>query len=614
MPQKRNRKHRRPNDRDPLQSSPEKRPVRDDKLDQRKPEPVKTAKWPFHLKLGLVGLAALAIRLTHVGMTLSVPSSSNPIGDAETYLAWASRIAGGAWYGSETFYQAPCYPYFLAVLQSVGLDVVGIKIVQAILGAAGVVLMGISARNFFSERVGLLSAVMLCCFAPAIYYDGIIQKASLAAFLLCGFLASLSWWHRSPSIINAFISGALLALLMLTRENALLWLPLPAFWTWFFFSGSGRKQKVQLVFGYLAGLAVILLPVAARNASLGGEWSPTTFQAGPNFYIGNNLNSNGVYSPLIPGHETPLYERSDAVRIAEQETGKELSAREVSKFWMARSWEDISAQPGRWMTLMLTKSLMAVNHYEVPDVESMAIYKAQSPALILFGKFWHFGILFPLAIAGMLTSRFRWRVDGILLGLAAVMFGAIVLFFILGRYRLPLVPILIPFSAISVIHIADGIRAHDWNSMSAKWIGPTCLAALVAFLPVHDQISLETSSLMNVAVAAGKSKDFDKSIRLLKMAEQIAPEMPEIHFNMGRALSMSGRPEEAISEYRTALALEPSLPMVNRMLGQLYERTGQLENAILCYQNALVIEPQDQSAAASLQRLLDFQRSVRPQQ
>ena len=67
------------------------------------------------------------------------------------------------------------------------------------------------------------------------------------------------------------------------------------------------------------GSRVVLFPVAARNASLGGEWSPTTFQAGPNFYIGNNLQSNGLYKPLVPGHETPKYERADAQRLAERD-------------------------------------------------------------------------------------------------------------------------------------------------------------------------------------------------------------------------------------------------------------------------------------------------------
>ncbi len=41
------------------------------------------------------------------------------LGDAKGYFDWGLRISEGNWYGSETFYQAPLYPYFLGVLFSV---------------------------------------------------------------------------------------------------------------------------------------------------------------------------------------------------------------------------------------------------------------------------------------------------------------------------------------------------------------------------------------------------------------------------------------------------------------------------------------------------------------
>ena len=58
----------------------------------------------------------------------------------------------------------------------------------------------------------------------------------------------------------------------------------------------------------LAGLAFVLLPVGLRNRSVGGEYSLTTFQIGPNFYIGSNADATGRYRPLVRGHETPQFE------------------------------------------------------------------------------------------------------------------------------------------------------------------------------------------------------------------------------------------------------------------------------------------------------------------
>jgi hypothetical protein len=41
------------------------------------------------------------------------------LGDARGYDQWAQRLADGDWIGTEVFYQAPLYPYFLGVIYAV---------------------------------------------------------------------------------------------------------------------------------------------------------------------------------------------------------------------------------------------------------------------------------------------------------------------------------------------------------------------------------------------------------------------------------------------------------------------------------------------------------------
>src|SRR5204863_433542 len=73
------------------------------------------------------------------------------LGDSRAYDQWAQRIAGGDWIGREVFYQAPLYPYFLAVLYAIaGRHLLLVRTVQAIIGSAACVLLGLAARRLIS--------------------------------------------------------------------------------------------------------------------------------------------------------------------------------------------------------------------------------------------------------------------------------------------------------------------------------------------------------------------------------------------------------------------------------------------------------------------------------
>lgn len=558
----------------------------------------------FSFAILLASICALAffLRFMHVLQTFEVPTLVQLLGDAKGYFDWAVKISEGDWYGTETFYQAPLYPYFLAVVIKIfGPSITLIRLVQMMLGVAGVALIGLAGRKLFSERVGLVSALMLAAYPPAIYYDGIIQKAALATFLLCVLItacASLQseqrWWY-------AFLAGVSLGLLVLTRENALLWTPLIPLWILLGIRDTNWRRWT-LVGCYASGLAVILLPVAARNASLGGAWSPTTFQAGPNFYIGNNLQANGIYVPLVPGHGTPMYERADAERLAEQAVGHELSAREVSQFWMSRAWEEIRQSPSRWLQLMLAKTFMVFNRYEVPDVESMYVYRDYSWPLKLLGPLWHFGILCPLAVWGIVVTRDQWRRLWLYYLLILVMVAAVVLFFILGRYRQPLVPLLILFAAIGLCDLWRMIRDKDWSGIRAP-LAAASVFVIACNIKVHDESMLNASSYMNQGIAAAQVGDLGTSIKIFARTVQMHPEMAEAHLNLGRALGLSNRVPESITCYENALQLEPELVMAEALLAEAYERVGDPQSALRHYQRAIQIDPSDDQSRQAIERL-----------
>ena len=96
------------------------------------------------------------------------------------YDEWARRIAEGEWLGTDVFYQAPLYPYFLgAIYALLGRDLFVVRVCQAIVGALSCATLSMAAERLFSRRAGLIAGLGLALYAPAIFFDALIQKTVL---------------------------------------------------------------------------------------------------------------------------------------------------------------------------------------------------------------------------------------------------------------------------------------------------------------------------------------------------------------------------------------------------------------------------------------------------
>src|SRR5690349_5696958 len=129
---------------------------------------------------------ALSVRLLHVWLMRDSPYFSVLMGDSRGYDEWATRLAGGDWIGSEIFYQAPLYPYFLAVIYALfGRDLLIVRGVQAALGACSAALLADAGARVFSRQTGTIAGVLMSLYAPAIFLSALIQKSVLDVFLVC---------------------------------------------------------------------------------------------------------------------------------------------------------------------------------------------------------------------------------------------------------------------------------------------------------------------------------------------------------------------------------------------------------------------------------------------
>jgi len=492
---------------------------------------------------GGVALVALGVRLLYLFQVRDIPFFDYPIGDGRAYYLGMSLL-------DPVYYQAPLYPYFLgAILSASGDSLWAVYVVQAVLGALSCGLVVWAGALFFSRGAGLLAGGLLALYAPGIFFDGVLQKASLAGFLISVLLVLLGLAGRRPRWGVWLAAGALMGLLGLTRENTLIFVPVVLVWV---FAGF-RRHDLALRTGWAAscacGLALILLPVAFRNLRAGGSFALTTSQMGANFYIGNNPKADGTYMPLRPGRGDARYERVDAVSLAERDAGRKLTPGEVSHYWLKRALEYIRGHPLEWLALLARKWVMTWNAWEVPDTEDYYLYREYSPLLNRLGLVFHFGVLCPLAVAGVVLwwpERGRvWVLYAMAVGLAL----SVTAFYVFARYRYPMVLIL-ALSAGAALE--RGVRLARRRAFGRVAPGAAvCLAVLVAVnLPSP---AYEPPSRYNLAYVLAAKGDLAAAERYYRLELLRRPRDPYTHFNLANLLQRRGAREEAVRHYREAI-------------------------------------------------------------
>ena len=336
----------------------------------------------FRIPAVVIFAVASSVRVLHVWQMRDTLFFSVLMGDSRGYDAWAQRLAAGDWLGTEVFYQAPLYPYFLGVVYSMfGRDLLAVRLIQAGLGGVSAVALGYAGRRLVSPAAGIAAGLMLALYPPAIFFDGLIQKSVLDVLFVCMALAIVGHIVACGRTARSWVLlGAAMAALSLTRENALalvavilIWAASPAFDGHGRSPSSGTARRRWTLAGpaaVLAGMAILLLPVAARNYAVGGGFYLTTSQFGSNLYIGNNAQADGSYMSLRPGRGSPEYERVDATELAEQASGRQLTPAEVSSYWTRRTLAFIGEQPSTWLRLMGRKTRLLWSRIEVIDTES----------------------------------------------------------------------------------------------------------------------------------------------------------------------------------------------------------------------------------------------------
>lgn len=489
-----------------------------------------------------IALLAFLVRVVCLWQISHAPFFGLRMGDADLYHQWALAIARGDWRGSGVFYQAPLYPYVLALIyRIVGDGGAMVRFVHALVSTASCVLLGAAGIALFGD-LGAIAGVLLAVYPPAITLDLLLDKTVLVTF---GITALLLLIVMREFRGRAWLAGATLGLLALTRDNALLLIVPVSAWL---LVGNGTERRWSAVAACLAGCALVLLPVATRNVIVGREFVLTT-SFGPNLYIGNHAGARGRYEPLVPGHGNAAYEQDDAILVAQRAEGRSLTPVEVSAFWARRAITFMWTHPLESALQWLRKLALTFNANELADTESQAVYAEWSPLLKALAPF-SFGVVFALAVFGGCLIAPQWRRVWILAGIVITYAITLAAFFVFARFRLLLVPVLL-------LLVAGGAAAwrQTWARPLRRWAFAAVVPAVViAYLPLENAKADRLLAYINIANAFSQDPaTWAQASAFYDEALTLSPRSPAAHYGVGRLLAQMHRPADAIGHYRIAI-------------------------------------------------------------
>jgi tetratricopeptide (TPR) repeat protein len=236
-----------------------------------------------------------------------------------------------------------------------------------------------------------------------------------------------------------------------------------------------------------------------------------------------------------------------------------------------------------------------------------------------------FGFLAPLGLLGLIvTWRERYTVWLFLFTLAYCL--SIVVFFVVGRYRIPLHPILIVLASVTFFWFGEQIKNRRWRPVVAGGLGFVALAALshwqsgnanvanqfaqqyyrtgsvaeeqgklslavehyrqaLVFQPCHVQCQL------NLGVLLARQGDLVGGERILREAIRCDQTYPKPYFNLGIIYSRQGKHEAALPLLAAATRWDPEYAEAWRAQGLLLAAGGKVADARHAFGQIVALPP-----------------------
>lgn len=558
--------------------------------------------------------------------------------DSYFYLQWAMDIVRGNIVGKDVFYALPVYPYFLSLAYLyAGGEILGLAVIQILIGSINCGLIYILAKRFFNQQVGFLAGLISCVYFMFIFYDRMLLPTALVIFLGLVLTLSLLAASKHPSWKRWVGCGFLLGIATLSKASFGLVAILSFLWFLLSLRSVKLKQRFLYYLCFVLPFVVLISATTLRNYLIAKDPVLITAHSGINFYIGNNPQANGLFK--LPLHMRPTQAGlvEDAKIIAQSIEGRALKGSEVSNFWVERAFRFIRQDPGSYLRLLGKKLLLFWNNQEyVDDIE---YYIFRDEAALSYWPLVHFAYLMPLAFLGLfLAWPMRKQASLIYVFVFSLMLGTI-LFFINARYRVIVVPYLIILAAFTLWRMYQMYHQKQYKFLaiclvflcSLYFVGKIKLAepesnveftlhynkgvyltdkkdyfqAKQEFNTAIRLNVLDYMSYLGLGNVYYQERNFNQAIAYYGQAIEINPYFYEAAFNIGFIYSQQEEYAGAEQQFKHVLQINPDYCAGYYNLGRVYQKQGFDDKALEQYGKALLVKPGHTEVLEAIEEIKD---------
>lgn len=377
-----------------------------------------------------------------IGLALRVAAVSNlniaPTGDYEAYRSMAVNFLQGRgiidFMGNYAMYNVG-YPLFILAPVFFLFDnsIFAAQIVNALLGVFCIYLCYRIARTIGAGLYGrLFAATAWALYLPACVYAEYLAKENLMTPILLGITWSGLCFLKRGHITAAISTGLLFGLLALIGNAGLALLPVSILCL--LFAPVNASKKITSFILAIVIAVTIITPWMIRNQNVLGKAVLNT-NGGFNLYLGNNAAANGFYISI---GDTPRGSTWEQLRKEGEIKASEILRNE------AIEW--IKQNPVTFISLAFKKAA----YFWMPPIHETKeqVSSFESKVRLLWQI--QFGIIVIAALGSLIFLSLRNRYTGVLWLSLAGYTAVHMIFYVIFRYREPIMPLACILAALSL--------------------------------------------------------------------------------------------------------------------------------------------------------------------